>query len=400
MDFTPNPRTPPTVVTGSRGPENVYSNRVIVDIADEIAWYRPSANPLTTLSTRLRKKRAVTQRQFGWFTKDEYPRVIELSAASLVADTTLDVVAANATYSANQFMYRNARTEELVLVTSGGGTAALTVTRGFGGSTQADMEAGDKLTYISTVFPDGSGRGTAKSTKEVYDYNYCQIVKETYEVTGRQEHTDMYGGNDLDTERKAHAIEHAKSLEKVLFWGGRSTGTGSNGHEQTTAAGIRSYIQSNVWDLGGTRPTERSFVEALEEFMKEGKGGNLSAGQAKKFLFTPTRWTTEIEFFAKDKLRYSPEMTKLGLQSKEYLTTHGLLFIVPCHLLDEDAPDTAFLLDLNHIRFVYHQGRDTKIMRNTQNNDSDTHEEIIQSDISVEVTLEASHGIMKGLDLN
>lgn len=399
MDFATNPRPPATFVTGQRGPESVDSARVIADVADEIFLYMPAATPLTTLSTRLRKKRVVTQRRFDWFYKDEQPRVIELSTAALVADTSLDTIAAHATFSANNYVYRNTRTDELVYVTSGGGTAALTVTRGFGGTTQVDMEIGDKLAYVFTAFEDGSGKGTLKSVKEVLDYNYTQIVKQTYGWTGRQANTDLYGGSDPNTERKWHAIEHAKSLEKLLLWGGRSTQTGAGGHELTTAAGIQSYIQSNVWDLGGTRPTERTFVEFLEQAMKWGKGGNLN-GSGKKFLFTSTRWTTELEFFAKDKLRYSPEMSKIGLKAMEYHTAHGIVFIVPNHILDEDAPDRALLLDLNHIRYVVHQGRDTKIMKNIQANDIDGEEELIMTDASVEVQLEGAHAILKGLDLN
>ena len=397
-EFAPNARPLPTVVSTPRGPENVDTNRVIADIADELFYYMPSKNPFLTLSSRLKNKRTVTQRYFGWLVKDEYPRVIELSAAALVADVTLPIIEAHATFSANNFIYRNTRTEELVLVTSDGGTATITVTRGFAGSTQADMEAGDKLTYVATAFEDGSGAGTKKSTKEVFDYNYCHIAKTDYGWTGRQLHTDLYGGTDMASERKSQAIEHAKSLEKLVFAGGRSTQTGSGGHELTTMGGLNHYVQTNIWDLDGTRPTERTFVEFLEEAMKWGKGGNLT-GSGTKVLFTSARWTTELEFFAKDKLRYSPEMKKIGLDAREYVTAHGRVLIVPNHILDEDFKDRAYLIDPNHVRPVVHQGRDTKIMKNTQAPDIDGENEQILTDFSLQVELEASHAILKGLDL-
>jgi hypothetical protein len=397
-DFTPNPRTAPTIVTGSRGPENVDSVRVIADVADEIFLYMPSANPLMTLSTKLRKKRVVSQRRFDWFTKDEYPRQIELSAASLVADVTLDVTAGTSANSANGFLYRNLRTGENVHVTANGGTATITVTRGVG-TVQQDMEAGDKLMLVSTAFEDGTGKGTLKSVKETLDFNFTQIVKQTYGFTGRQLNTDMYGGKDPATERKWQAIEHAKSLEKLLIWGGRATSTGAGGHELTFADGIANKLQSNVWNLGGTRPTERAFVEFLEQGMKWGKGGNLN-GSGKKFLFCSDRWATEIEFFAKDRIRYEPGSEIVaGLKIKSYLSAHGEIFIVPSQILSEDHPDHALLLDLNHIRYVVHRGRDTKIMKNVQAPDIDGEEEYIMTDASVEVALEASHSLLKGLEL-
>jgi hypothetical protein len=396
-DFTANPRTPPTVLAGTRGPENVDPVRVIADVADEIFLYMPSANPLMTLSTKLRKKRTVSQRRFDWFTKDEFPRQIELSAASVAADTGLDVTAATAGNSANFYVYRNIRTGENVRITTGGGTATPTVVRGVGTVAQ-DMIAGDRLVFIGSAFEDGAEKGQFRSVVETLDFNYTQTVRTPYGWTGRQLHTDMYGGTDVATERKWQSIEHAKSLEKLLFWGGRSTATGAGGHELTTADGIANKIVSNIWNLGGTRPTERSFVEFLEQAMKWGKGGNLS-GAGKKFLFASARWTTEIEFFAKDKLRYDPMTEKLGLRVASYDTTHGTVFIVPTHILDEDHADHAFLLDLNHIRYVVHQGRDTKILKNIQNPSADGEEEEVMTDASVEVQLEASHSILKGLEL-
>lgn len=398
MDFTPNPRALPTGVTGTRGPENVDSERVIADIAEDIYWYMPSAYPFQTLSRKLTGKRTVTQRQFDWFQKDEYPRNLELTAASTAADTTIDVSLATAPFSSTRFMYRNTRTGELVLVTSGAATVTITVTRGFAGSVAQDMEIGDILSYVASVYEDGEGKGTFKSTKEQRDYNYCQIVKTPYGWTGRQLHTDMYGGSDVDSERKFQSIEHAKSLEKLLWFGGRSTQTGSGGHELTTSGGVLSFLQSNIWNLNGTRPTERSFVEFLSQAMKYGKGGNLN-GSSKKFLFASAPWVTEIEFFAKDKLRYSPEAAKIGLKALEYETAHGTVFVVPSHVFDENHPDMAVLADLNHIRLVRHQGRDTKIMKDIQANDIDGKEELIQTDGSVEVSLEGAHAILKGLDV-
>jgi hypothetical protein len=263
------------------------------------------------------------------------------------------------------------------------------------------MEAGDKLSWIATVFEDGSGKGTLKSTKEFYDFNYCHIHKTTYGVTGRQANTKLYGGSDLALERKKQAIEHAKGIDKLYLWGagGRSTQTGSGGHELTTMAGLEFFIQSNKWDLDGTRPTERAFVEALEDVMKWGEGGNLN-GSGQKFFFGSSRWMTEIEFFGKEKVQYDPVGSKiLGFSVREYQTTHGKLTLIPWHLLDEDARDRAYIIDANHVHPVVHEGRDTKIMKDIQANDVDGYEELIMTDLSLKVELEAAHAIFSGLDV-
>ena len=66
-------------------------------------------------------------------------------------------------------------------------------------------------------------------------------------------------------------------------------------------------------------------------------------------------------------------------------------------LLDYFHPDRAFLLDLNHIRYVYMRGRDTKLYVDRQANDIDGKTNEYLSDCGVQVNFEHAHAALFGL---
>src|SRR3972149_2888581 len=85
-EFNPNPRTDPTLVSGTRGPENQNTARVVVDMQDEILLYQPEATPLLTLTGKMRKKREAVNARFEWLEKDQYTRGVQVAAATASGD--------------------------------------------------------------------------------------------------------------------------------------------------------------------------------------------------------------------------------------------------------------------------------------------------------------------------
>lgn len=394
-DFVATPRAAPTIVTGTRGPENIVANRVVFDVADDIILYMPSAAPLTALTAKLRKKRTTTQRRFDWFEKDEYPRQSALTAVAAVGTTSLVLDVGQGARWAAQGLGLNTRTRELFLNTTTPGADTLTVVRGIGGGEQ-DMAVGDTLIILGSAYPDGADIGSLKSIQEANLFNYTQIVRTPFGFTGREINTDLYGGKDQVVETKWFGIEHEKSLEQLFFFGRRASRTGANGHEETYTGGLEGFITSNVWDVTGIQVSERAFVETLEDAMRWGRGGYLE-GMGTKYLFASSRWMTEIEFWAKDRIQYRVLDKQLGLSAGEYVTTHGRVMLIKDPILDYNHPDMAFLVDLNHIRYVKHQGRDTKLLRDRQGPGIDGEQMEYLTDFGCMVELESAHTIFKGL---
>lgn len=394
--FSAVPRSDPTLVAGMRDPGTTVSQRIIADVKDEIALYMPSANPVTVITSHMRRKREATQFQYDWLTKDEQPRSVTVLNAYTAGATSIVLAAGHGDRIANNYVLLNKRTREHALVTLVS-TDTLTVVRGIGGVQEAGL-AGDSLEFQRAVFEDGGGIGTLKSIKEDREFNYTEIIRTPFGFTGRQKNTSMYGGKDPMTERKWQGIEHAHSIENALMFGRRHSRTGSGGKLQTFTGGVEFYLRSNVWDLNGNIPTERAFIEWLEVAMLYGKGGNLEGTQT-KYFFCSARWLTVIEQWARDKIEYRPLDKRVGLKVGFFDTAHGTVVLVKQPLFVGDHGGFGMLLDLNHVRYVYHSGRDTKLLEGRQANDVDGEQEEYLSDCGLELELEAAHSMVRGLPL-
>jgi len=393
-EFNPNPRTDPTLVSGTRGPESQNAARVVVDMQDEILLYQPEATPLLTLTGKMRKKREAVNARFEWLEKDEYPRSLEVTAAADSDDTAISVVAGQDARVFVGAVVINLRTGENILVNAAPTSGSLgTVVRGIGGGA-ADIVIGDKLLYAFNAYEDGSGLGVLKSIQEFNEYNYTQIIRTPFGFTGRDLVTELYGGRDEMTETKWQAIEHKKSIEYAMAFGKRDLRTPS--HQQTFTKGVDSFIVTNRWNVEGVSLTERAFVDFLEVGMKWGKGGNQN-GSGTKYLLCSSRWLTEINGWVGDRLRYKPIDDSIGFAAQEFNSPHGNVELLRWPLLDYFHPDRAFLLDFNHIRYAYLRNRDTKLYVDRQANDIDGKTNEYLSDVGVQVNFEHAHSALFGL---
>jgi len=390
--FVPIDRALPTTVAGQRNFINTLTQRVIADVRDEIIFWEPEAAPLQVLTRGIKETHTVSQYSFDWIEKDPYPREVTVSGSQTSGDVSIELAAGHGGRVGKYWVYKNRRTRENVWV-SAITTDTLTVTRGIGGGAAAMLD-GDILEFIGAAYESGASKGDLRSTKENREYNLCQIIRTAYGWDGRQMNTGLYGGKDTATERRSQAIEHKKSIELAMFFGGKHDTTGPNGNKLTFMDGVERFIRSNVWDLNGGEPTDRQFVEFMETAMRWGKSGVVNGGGT-KWLFASPRWMTIIEGFARDKIQYRPSDQTVGLSVGTYQTVHGTLKIVREPIFNGEHGSYAFLLDMKHIKYVSHEGRDTQLIKNIQANDVDGSEEEYKTDCSIEVQVEGAHALLK-----
>ena len=390
------PPTDPTLVSGMRDQSTTLAKRVIVDAKDEIGFWDPEAAPLCSILMALRGKRKGTQERIDWFEKKPYPRLATTSAAVTAGAVTVNVSTGEGSRFAANYLCINRRTRELFLVT-GVSTDALTVVRAIGGTTGIAMNAGDTIEILHAVAEDGAGIGTLKSVAEENEYNLFEIIRRPFGWTGRQANTAMYGGKDPATEKRFQAIEHKKDIEAALLFGKRNARTGSGGRAQNTMGGLEYFTRNLVWDLNGNTPTEAGFVASLEYGMEWGNGGYRN-GRSLKYLFCGPRLMTIAESWVRDRVRYEPLSSKLGLKFLSYTSSHGEVRIIRHPLLvGPQHGGMAFLLDMNHIRYAYFQGRDTKLYDNRQANDIDGEQYEWMTDCSMEFMMPQAHMLIKGI---
>jgi hypothetical protein len=397
-DFTPNPRTEPTGVSGYRAPEDLLSNRVVVDMQDRILMYQPEATPFLTLTGKIKGKRMAKNLRFEWLEKDMKPRTIKVNGAQTDVDTTIEALAADVSKLAANDVLRNSRTGELILV-SAPGTTDFTCVRNIGGGAAA-MNDGDVLVILGSSYPDNATIGTMKSILEFPNYNFTQIFRTPFGFSGRDIVTELYGGDDVTTETKWQAIEHKRSIEHSFFFGKRHSIAAAGGVKQRTfTGGLENAILTNTWNVSGLQLNSRVFNEFLEEGLRWGKGGRLQGGSANKVLLCSSRWLTEINSWAESRLEYRVLDKEIGFSAMEYKSPHGRVQLVNAPLLDENTPDYAFLVDFNHVDYVYLRQRDTKLLRGREENDRDGEAFEFFSDCGLQVQYEHAHSLLKGISV-
>jgi hypothetical protein len=395
-DFVANARKDQTIVSGSRGPENLNSARVIAQMDDVIYEYVPEATPFLTLINKARDKRKINNYKFEWLWKDEFPRLLTLTGAALVGDTTLDVNTTDDDRTIAGDVLQNPRTQEVVRVTSVA-TNTLTVVRGYSSSGEIDMAATDKLMIIGRAAADGAAKGTMLSTKDENEYNYTQIFRHPWGTTGRLKVTNLYGGRDPVTEKKFQAIRHRQEMELTGYFGARGVDTSTYSHYMTMTGGLNYFVKSNRWNLEGTTPTEQQFNRAMEDGMRWGDSGYLNGGGGgHKFLFASSRWMSYFDNLYKDRIRVTPMDKKLGLVPKTIETSHGTVELLKAPALDAAHSDWAFLVDPNHVRYVFMEGRDTRL-QDISTPGTDAEEFELLTDCGWQINLEAAHMVIFGL---
>jgi hypothetical protein len=393
-DFSPGARPSPTLVSNFRGPEDHVSTRVKIDMSDKILWYAPEATPFLTLTGKIKGKRKAFNYKYEWLEKDQKPRALIVDAAQTETDTSVEVDAGNKVVARDVLL--NTRTREVLLVSSVSSNT-LTVVRGIGGAGVA-MNDGDTLLLIGSSYADGAASGTPVSITEFSKYNYTQIFRTPFAFTGRDLETELFGGNDKMTETKWQAIEHKRSIEYAFYFGKRALIAAAGGvHQATFTGGLDQAIQSNAWDVSGVTLNTRTFNEFLEEALRWGKGGRLQGGSATKYLLCSSPWLTEINSWAENKLEYRVLDKEIGFSAMEYKSPHGRVMLLSSAILDEYHPDRAYLVDFNHVDYVYLRNRDTKLLSKREDNDIDGEKYEYFSDCGLQVEFEQSHAVLTGL---
>lgn len=409
--FTPaaDPPRTPSINQTYRSPINTVSGRIILDVADEIPFYEPSAAPLTAFMLGIKKMKKATQRKFEHFEKDPYPASATVASTVTAGNTTVNVTAGQgARFRANDLVVH--RKSGQVFLVSSIATDALTVVADPSGVGTNQFETGDELEIIGSAFEDGADIGALRSTAETNIYNYLQIFRHAFGWSRRQASTDMYGGSDPDLEIKAQGIEHKKQIEKALFFGARFSRTGAGGHEQTGTGGLSYFVSTNDWNLNDTEPTERQLVESLEHGMRWGKNSNVGGGGS-KILYASRRWMTYFDKLGRDRIRYVDmgELLgrgRIGLKVGEFHTVHGMLTLTSHPLFVGEHGGKAFLVDPAELSVRYHQGGNgfpdgrTKLLEDRQGNGVDGEYLEYMSDLGLQVSLEAAHMKWRGLKLS
>lgn len=169
--------------------------------------------------------------------------------------------------------------ERLLVTAVTSSTKALTVTRGFDGTSAAAHASGSTVRVVGNAQSEGFDFTNSYSIKPVEVTNYTQIWSESYKLTNSQMMTAQNDGGDVNTrEMTAALMKHNLNRSLSLFSMSTTSKAASGvvGH----AKGLPGFITTNVYTsqttaIGGDGSTDTISWDVFNTFagkMKEDDG--------------------------------------------------------------------------------------------------------------------------------
>lgn len=393
-------------IAGLRGTGNMGTDERPKNFREMILFRNPNgAAPIFGLTAKAKKK-STDDPEFSWW--DEPNDLIRLQVNGAIASTTTTTVvvdSADPIAATPGITYGNAThlkqgdlllvepttdnatfDHELLEVVSVSSDTTFTVKRGAGGTTAATISNDVYLTLIGSAYAEGSAAPRAVSRNPIKYYNYTQIFKNTYEITGTLDETTLRTGAAWSNDKKRKMFDHARDIELAMLFGRRHETTGEHGKPLRFMSGIRQQIASTNVTVFGSATTTANFLDAITpvfEFESQGGDeriafcGNTALNVLNKAIHADT--STEINFAGPVKV--------YGMELQKYVTPQGTVYLKTHPLLNRHSlyKKAMFVLDFSAINYVEMKNRGTKVKDDVQTKDEDVRRGFIQTECSVSV---------------
>lgn len=389
-----------TAIAGLRGTGDWGTDERPKDFREQILWTMPNGTaPIFALTSKA-KKRTVTDPEFSWWNETNTLVRLQVNGALGATDTTVVVDSSDPSSSDLTLNYGTAKhlkagdlllvtpatdsatyNNEIIRVTGVVSDTTFTVSRGAAGTTAAAIADDLFLLLVGSAYSEGSGVPEATSRNPVKFFNYTQIFKESYELTGTADKTTARTGSPWSNDKKRKAFDHARAIEMSFIFGQRSESTGTNGKPLRTTGGIRSFIPSAnqfVYSSAATGATLIDHIAPCFDF-DTGAGdtriafaGNTAITEISKIIAA----TTNV------KMELGKVVTQWGLDFQELVLPRGRIMLKSHPLMSRDTRyrSSMLVLDFDSIRYVALKDRDTKTKDDVQTEDEDVRRGFIMTE--------------------
>ena len=328
-----------------------------------------------------------------WFEEAKISGQYTPSAANNSA-TTINVNDASSLVPMTQIL--NLNTGEMMFVTAVAANA-LTVIRGWGGTAAKAVTTSHILQKVGTAFEEGSNRPAAIANVGEAKFNYTQIFRASWDVTGTAKAIKHRTG-DIKAKNQSDAIfYHSEEMEKSLIWGRRGMAIHNN-QPLHTMNGINAYITTNVSEAGATTDFDKVDDFLLDVFQKNVKG---KPNERIAFCGNTTLQVLNNIARKEDSSRIEIGVggNEYGLDIKKWISPYGTISLQTHPLMVENPTWTKDL-------YVYHPGCiRTRYLRKTMMEDydkeglragRDADYGTLTTEMSVEYVAEVTGGKMTG----
>lgn len=253
----------------------------------------------------------------------------------------------------------------------------ITVSRGWGGSTNAAHASGILITLLAPALPQGSDTLGARTTTKSGLFNYTQIFEEEVKVAATMQATKKYTQqNDPEYQIGSQLEVIGVNMERTLLFGRKNQPTSTL---PGAMDGIQVRISTNVYNKASAALTQAMLEDAMQDIWNAG-------GKPSLMLVNATQ-QRRINTFLDGYRETDYEDELLGAFVRRYKTNFGQVDV----LLDRHMPtDEVWILDESKIGFGPLTGRALSTMKlATTSKEFDTWQ--ISGEYTTETRLEKSH---------
>lgn len=392
-------------VGGLRGTGDWGTDERPKDFRSNILFFNPNGEAPIFALTAKAGKRVVKDPEFSWWNEGNALVRLQINGALNSTDTLIAVDTVDPTSTTLGANYGTATqlkpgdvlmvepaadavayTSELIEVDNVLSDTQFTAKRGVGGSSAASISNDQWLTLIGSAYAEGTGAPRAVSRNPIKFYNYTQIFKNTYELSGTADHTEARTGSPWSNDKKRKAYDHSRDIEMSILFGRRSETTGDNGKPKRTMGGLRTFIPTSNTTVFGSAVTPSSLITALAPIFDF----NTGAGDTRiAFLGNEAALQLGIVLNSATNVRINTtERVKVyGIHFQELILPQGRVLFKTHPLLSRHGlyKKSAFVIDFDALKWAPLQGRDTKTKDDVQADDEDVRRGFIQTEGGIEV---------------
>ena len=382
-----------TNITGVRTTGNISPSRRVIDMAKEICTMDPNDSPFLTFMKLARANpRVVYNPKFEWL-EDELLEGSTLinNASGYNAAATSVTVDDGSILRTGDVVHLPASGENLLVTAVSGNT--LTVSRGYGSTNAAAIADNALVLNLGSAMAENSSLRSVVTTNAVAKYNYTQIFRTPFALSGTEEASALHGGSDRKVQQRKASQEHKRDIVRAMYFGQRKEDLSGSAPRRTMGGLLEALgaAESCTFDPAARPLTYRNFDNLVAK-------PAFAHGSGEKLLIAGPYLASAINCWAENRLVTAmDEKATYGISVKDLITTYGDLKVIYDPLLDVGVySGYGIVLEADNVRYVHLDGRDTKLRLNVQDNDVDGVVDEYLTECSLEVRCPKTHFLIKG----
>jgi hypothetical protein len=361
------------------------------DVSDLIGIISPYETPLLDALGDPMREAASTHHE--WLEDELLPNKDAINDSSWTdpaSDTEFDVDHGSRFRIGDQIQVEGS--EELMLVT-GVDSDALTVVRGYAGTTPENLADNQVINILGNAAMEGADKPGVRFTNRIRCGNYTQIFTAAVEVSGTDMAASQLGlADEMDYQKQERLRELLRDLENTVINGGQpAANPQGSASVRRTMKGITAHLSTNVFHTGDSGfPSGTDLDEAMINYVLraiwENSNGNVDLIVVGGFQ------KRRINTFCADSRSYAANDTTFTNMVSIYESDFGVCRIITTRWIPQDA---ALLLDSSRINVLPLAGRNFHFKPLASSGDYECGELI--GEYTLELKNEAAHGLIRNL---